>query len=161
MRRIRWYLAGLVTLGAVALVVAGTAGGAHKAKGVSGSVSIIAKWTGDEQKSFEAVLAPFKKANPGLTIKYTGAGDNVPQIVSTAVQGGNPPDIATMPQPGTMRDFASRGALKPITFARGTIARNFAPVWLKLGSVDGKLYGLFFKGANKSTVWYNVRAFKD
>jgi alpha-glucoside transport system substrate-binding protein len=160
MRRIRWYLAGLVTLGAVALVVAGTAGGAHKAKGVSGSVSIIAKWTGDEQKSFEAVLAPFKKANSGVKIKYTGAGDNVPQIVSTAVQGGNPPDIATMPQPGLMRDFASRGALKPITFARATIARNYAPVWLQLGSVNGKLYGLFFKGANKSTIWYNVRSFR-
>jgi alpha-glucoside transport system substrate-binding protein len=161
MRRIRWYLAGLVTLGAVALVVAGTAGGAQNKKGaVSGSISIIAKWTGDEQKSFEAVLAPFKKANPGLTIKYTGAGDNVPQIVSTAVQGGNPPDIATMPQPGLMRDFASRGALKPITFARGTIARNYAPVWLQLGSVNGKLYGLFFKGANKSTIWYNVRSFR-
>ena len=160
MNRVRWYLAGLVTLGAVALVVAGTAGGAHKTKGVSGSISIIAKWTGDEQKSFEAVLAPFKKANPGVKIKYTGAGDNVPQIVSTAVQGGNPPDIATMPQPGLMKDFASRGALKPITFARGAIARNYAPVWLQLGTVNGKLYGLFFKGANKSTIWYNVPSFK-
>jgi ABC-type glycerol-3-phosphate transport system substrate-binding protein len=158
--KIRWYLVGLVTLMAVALVVAGTAGGAHKAKGVSGSVSIIAKWTGDEQKSFEAVLAPFKKANPGVRIKYTGAGDNVPQIVSTAVQGGNPPDIATMPQPGLMKDFASRGALKPITFARAAIARNYAPVWLSLGSVNGKLYGLFFKGANKSTIWYNVKSFR-
>jgi alpha-glucoside transport system substrate-binding protein len=160
MNRIRWYLGGLVTLGAVALVVAGTAGGAHKTKGVSGSISIIAKWTGDEQASFEAVLAPFKQANPDITIKYTGAGDNVPQIVSTAVQGGNPPDIATLPQPGLMRDFASRGALKPINFGRAVIARNYAPVWLQLGSVNGQLYGLFFKGANKSTIWYNVPAFK-
>ena len=120
----------------------------------------IDKWTGDEQTSFEAVLAPFKQANPDVTIKYTGAGDNVPQIVSTAVQGGNPPDIATLPQPGLMRDFASRGALKPINFSRAVIARNYAPVWLQLGSVNGQLYGLFFKGANKSTVWYNVPAFR-
>ena len=42
-----------------------------------------------------------------------------------------------------------------------TIAQNFAPDWIKLGTVDGKLYGLVFKGANKSTVWYNVPAFKD
>ena len=33
--------------------------------------------------------------------------------------------------------------------------------WIELGTVNGKLYGLDFKGANKSTVWYNVRAFKD
>jgi alpha-glucoside transport system substrate-binding protein len=160
MKKFRWYLAGLLALGAVALVLVGTAGGAHKSKGVSGSVSIIAKWTGDEQKSFEAVLGPFKKANPGVTVKYTGAGDNVPQIVSTAVQGGNPPDIATLPQPGLMKEFATRGALKSINFARGAISANYAPVWLSLGSVGGKVYGLFFKGANKSTVWYNVAAFK-
>jgi ABC-type glycerol-3-phosphate transport system substrate-binding protein len=108
-----------------------------------------------------AVLAPFEKKNPGIKIKYTGAGDNVAQIVSTAVQGGNPPDLAQLPQPGLLRDFAKRGALKPITFARKQIAKNYAPVWLQLGSVNGKLYGLFFKGANKSTVWYNVHAFKS
>ena len=149
-----------------ALVIAlvggsGTAAGGAKGQCVSGTISIIAKWTGDEQASFMAVLAPFKKANPGVTIKYQGAGDNVPQIVSTAVQGGNPPDIATLPQPGLMKQFAQSGKLKPITFARGVIAANYHPVWLTLGSVNKKLYGLYFKGSNKSTVWYNVKSFKD
>jgi alpha-glucoside transport system substrate-binding protein len=156
----RWYLLGVLAL-AGALVLAGSAGSAVRTQHVSGTVSIIAKWTGDEQKSFEAVLAPFKKANPDVKIKYTGAGDNVPQIVSTAVQGGNPPNIATMPQPGTVKDFAERGALKPIGFAHGAIVKNYAPVWLQLGTVNGKLYALFFKGANKSTVWYNVASFKN
>jgi alpha-glucoside transport system substrate-binding protein len=159
MTRNRWLLVPLV--GVCALAVAGGAGGAKQQQGVSGTVSIIAKWTGDEQKSFEAVLAPFKKANPGVKIKYQGAGDNTPQVVSTAIAGGNPPDIATMPQPGTMRDFAKRGALKPINFAKSVIASHYAPVWLQLGSVSGKLYGLFFKGSDKSTVWYNVKSFKD
>jgi ABC-type glycerol-3-phosphate transport system substrate-binding protein len=159
MTRNRWLLAPL--RGVCALAVAGGAGGAQQQQGVSGTVSIIAKWTGDEQKSFEAVLAPFKKANPGVKIKYQGAGDNTPQVVSTAIAGGNPPDIATMPQPGTMRDFAKRGALKPINFAKSAIASHYAPVWLQLGSVSGKLYGLFFKGSDKSTVWYNVKSFKN
>jgi alpha-glucoside transport system substrate-binding protein len=159
--RYRWSLLSVMVLALAALVATQTAVGGAERRGVTGTVSIIAKWTGDEQKSFEAVLAPFKKANPGLTIKYTGGGDNVPQLVSTALAGGNPPDVATLPQPGTMRDFARRGALKPITYARGTIARNFQPSWITLGTVSGKLYGLFFKGANKSTVWYNVASFKN
>jgi alpha-glucoside transport system substrate-binding protein len=159
MTRNRWLLVPL--MGVCALAVAGGAGGAHKQQGVSGTVSIIAKWTGDEQKSFQAVLAPFEKANPGVKIKYQGAGDNAPQVVSTAIAGGNPPDIATMPQPGTMRDFAKRGALKPINFAKSVIAAHYAPVWLQLGSVNGKLYGLFFKGSDKSTVWYNVKQFSS
>jgi alpha-glucoside transport system substrate-binding protein len=153
-----------IVVGALVIALAGgsgTAAGGAKSQGVSGTISIIAKWTGDEQASFMAVLAPFKKANPGVTIKYQGAGDNTPQIVSTAVQGGNPPDIATLPQPGLMKQFAQSGKLKPITFARGVIAANYQPVWLTLGSVNKKLYGLYFKGSNKSTVWYNVKSFKD
>ena len=31
----------------------------------------------------------------------------------------------------------------------------------QLGTIGGKLYGFVFKAANKSTVWYNVPAFKD
>jgi alpha-glucoside transport system substrate-binding protein len=161
MTRYRWALALSLALTLTALVAASTAGGAHKQRGVSGSISIIAKWTGEEGASFQAVLAPFKKANPGVTVKYQGAGDDTPQIVSTAVAGGNPPDIATMPQPGTMRDFVTKGSLKPITFAKSNISAHYKPVWLQLGSVNGKLYGLFFKGADKSTVWYNVKSFKN
>jgi len=106
-------------------------------------------------------LAGFKKANPDVTIKYQGAGDDTPQIISTAIAGGNPPDIGTMPQPGTMADFAKRGALKPITFAKPDIAKHYSSFWVNLGTVNGKFYGLFFKGSQKSTVWYNVKAFKS
>jgi ABC-type glycerol-3-phosphate transport system substrate-binding protein len=139
----------------------GTAAGGAKKQGVSGTISIIAKWTGAEQDSFMAVLEPFKKANPDVTINYQGAGDNTAQIVSTAVAGGNPPDLATLPQPGLMKQFAQSGKLKPLTFARGIVAKNFAADWIKIGSVNGKLYGVFFKASNKATVWNNVKAFKD
>jgi alpha-glucoside transport system substrate-binding protein len=127
----RWMIA---TSLALLLTVALASGCGGKKSGTKGTISIIAKWTGDEQASFEAVLAPFEKANPDVTIKYQGAGDDTPQVVSTAVEGGNPPDIATMPQPGTMADFAKRGALKPITFAKDDIEKHYAPVWLQLGA---------------------------
>ena len=39
--------------------------------------------------------------------------------------------------------------------------RTTHPSWVTLGTFNGKLYGLVFKGANKSTVWYNVSAFKN
>jgi len=161
MRRRTITLLALATLGLAALVATTAAGAKQSRHGASGSITIIAKWTGGEQDSFMAVLAPFKKANPGIKIKYTPGGDNTPQLVSTALAGGNPPDIAVLPQPGLMRDFAKSGKAKPITFAKATIAKNFAPVWLTLGSVNGKLYALFFKGANKSTVWYSTKSFSN
>jgi alpha-glucoside transport system substrate-binding protein len=156
------YLLALVGLALAALVATASAGRASRqAAGVSGSISIIAKWTGDEQKSFEAVLDGFKKANPDVDIKYTGAGDNTPQVVSTALQGGNPPDLASLPQPGLMKQFAQRGSLKTINFATSVIKANYAPSWVTLGTVNGRLYGLFFKASNKATVWYNVKSFRD
>jgi alpha-glucoside transport system substrate-binding protein len=154
----------LVLIAGVVLALVGFSGaasGGAKRQGVSGTISIIAKWTGGEQDSFMAVLEPFKKANPDIEIKYQGAGDNTPQIVSTALQGGNPPDLATLPQPGLMRQFATSGKLQPMTFARAIVARNFSADWVKIGTVNKKLYGIFFKASNKSTVWNNVKAFKD
>jgi alpha-glucoside transport system substrate-binding protein len=154
-----------VLLALAALAVAASATTAAYARQgearVSGKLSIIGVWTGPEQKRFQAVLDGFKKANPGVSVKYTSGGDNVPTILSTAVQGGNPPDLASIAQPGLVKDFATRGKLKPIDFARGTIAKNYAKSWLDLGTVNGHLYGLVFKGANKSTVWYSVSAFKN
>ncbi len=148
---------------ALAIAAAGTASQAQETRteAVSGNLSIIGIWTGPEQKRFQAVLNGFKKLYPQVTVKYTSGGDNTPTILSTAIAGGNPPDLASIGQPGLLSDFANRGALKSIGFARATAAQNYTADWLKLGTVKGKLYGLFFKGANKSTVWYSTAAFKD
>ncbi|HXV57982.1 MAG TPA: ABC transporter substrate-binding protein [Gaiellaceae bacterium] len=129
--------------------------------GASGSVSVMAVWTGPEQEAFQAVLDGFTEANPDVTVNYTSAGDQLPTQLSTAVEGGNPPDIAVLPQPGLMRDFAEQGALQPIDFAQGDIEENFGESVIELGTVDGTLYGFLFKAANKSLVWYNVQAFSD
>ena len=40
-------------------------------KSVSGNVSIVGVWTGDEEKSFNAVLDGFRKANPDVKVVGT------------------------------------------------------------------------------------------
>ena len=129
--------------------------------GASGSVSVMAVWTGAEQAAFQAVLDGFKQQNPDVTVNYTAAGDQLPTQLSTAVQGGNPPDIAALPQPGLMTDFVNKNALQPLDFAKSDIEDNFGQSVVDLGTVDGKLYGFLFKAANKSLVWYNVGAYSD
>jgi len=151
----------VAALAAVAAWSSGTGSSATKKSGVSGSISVMGIWTGAEQASFQAVIDGFKKKNPDVDVKYTSAGDNLPTVLSTAVEGGNPPDLAEVAQPGLIQGFAAKGALKPITFARGTIVQNFGKAVADIGSVNGKQYGLLFKAANKSTVWYNVAAFKN
>ncbi len=171
MKRQRLYLVGLML---ALLLLVGACGGGNDNAGsgttaagttaeanVSGSISVIGVWTGPEQESFQAVIDGFTKEYPDVKVKYTSGGDNIVTVLSTAVEGGNPPDIATVSQPGTMADFVKRGALQPLDFVKDAVTTNFGDSIVTTGSVNGKLYGLLFKAANKSTVWYNVASFKD
>ncbi|HMJ04558.1 MAG TPA: ABC transporter substrate-binding protein [Conexibacter sp.] len=128
---------------------------------VSGSVSVVGIWTGDEQRSFQAVIDAFNEQYPDVRVRYTPAGDNVPTVVGTAVEGGNPPDIATIAQPGLIEEFQRQGALRPIDYARDTIGENYSSDFAELGTIDGTLYSFVYKGANKSLVWFNVSAFDN
>ena len=154
-----------VILALSAAGLAATAGIANSAPShhaaVSGKLSIVGVWSGAEATNFKLVLAAFMKANPGVSVKYTSAGDNTPTVLSTAVQGGNPPDLASISQPGLVKDFANRGALKPIDFVKPVMSKYYAPSWITLGTVKNHLYGMVFKGANKSTIWYSTAAFKN
>jgi alpha-glucoside transport system substrate-binding protein len=174
MRRHRFHLVTLLLALALAAMAVGCGGGgdgggsagestgtAAGSSDVTGKISIMAVWTGPEQKSFQAVLDGFTAKNPGVDVKYTSAGDQLPTQLSTAVEGGNPPDMAVLPQPGLVKDFVAKKALKPLDFAKQDVQTNLGDDAVQLGTVDGTLYGFLFKAANKSTIWYNVQAFTD
>jgi ABC-type glycerol-3-phosphate transport system substrate-binding protein len=118
-------------------------------------------WTGEEQESLEAVIAGFNEEYPDVTVNYTSAGDNLPTVLSTAVEGGNPPDVAAIAQPGLMAGFVEKGALEPLDYIQDAAVDNFGQSVVDTGSVDGTLYGLLWKANNKSTVWYNVASYDD
>ena len=128
---------------------------------VSGTIDFDGVWTGQEAQHFQSVIDAFQKQNPNVKVNYKALGDNLPTVLSTAVSGGRPPDMADIAQPGLVKQFATRGVLKPIAYARPSLAANFTQEWLKLGTVNGKLYGFVFKASNKSTVWYSVPAFRQ
>ena len=161
----RWLVLTLL-VGALAFVAAGCGGddddgGAAGSEDVSGSISIMAIWAGTEQESFEAVIAGFEEAYPNVDATYTSGGDNLGPLLSTAIEGGNPPDIAAVGQPGLMADFAEQGAIQPIDDLRQDIVDNFGESVADVGAVDGTQYGVMYKGANKSTIWYNVASFEE
>ncbi len=82
-------------------------------------------------------------------------------MLSTAVAGGNPPDLAAVSQPGLVMDFQKKGALKSLDFAKSVLAANYPESIVDIGKINGKIYGLLIKAANKSTVWYNVASFTN
>jgi len=166
----RTRIAAIVLISAIALLVAGLAGAGTSGKSnassskvnlaVSGSVTFDGIWTAGEAKAFGGVIAAFNKVYPKVHINYKPVGNNVPTVLATAIAGGHPPDMADIAQPGYIKQLAQQGHLKPITYAKSTMAANFAPSWQQLGTFAGKFYALPFKVSNKSLYWYNVPAFK-
>ena len=166
MRKLSLYLLAVIVL-ALGAAVAGCGdddddgGGGGGGGEVSGDIRIAGVWTGQEAESFQAVLDGFTEQNPDVNVEYDPAGDELPTVLSTAVEGGNPPDLAAVAQPGLIADFAEQGALQPIDFATDVLEENFAESTIEIGRVDGEQYGFLFKAANKSTVWYNVPLFEQ
>jgi alpha-glucoside transport system substrate-binding protein len=165
MKRHRFHVLFLLLTVLLAVAAAGCGGDDDEGGGggdqVSGTVSVMGIWVGEEQESFQAVIDGFKEQQPDVTVNYNPVGDNLPTVLSTAVQGGNPPDVAAIAQPGLMIQFAEQGELQSLDFAESTITDNFGESVVETGSVDGTLYGLLWKANNASTVWYNVQAFED
>lgn len=125
------------------------------------SIQVAGVWTGSGQADFEKVLRDFEELT-GAKVTFFSTGDDIATIIGTQLEGGQPPDVALLPQPGLLVEFAQRGALKPIEDIAGDlVSENFATVWRDLGSVDDVLYGVWFKAANKSLLWYNADVFAE
>jgi len=130
-------------------------------KGVT--LEVAGPWSagGGEQANFEKVLDGFEKKT-GATVNFTSNGDTLVTVLSSKIPGGAQPDVAMMPNQGAINDFAKKGWLVPLSEeTQKATDENFASIWKTLGTVDGKQYALYFKAANKSTVWYRTKAFED
>src|SRR5438067_10715221 len=126
---------------------------------IGGTVSVLATWGGSEQESFLAMVKPFEDQT-GVKIQYEGTRD-LNAILTTRVQGGNPPDVAGLPGPGQMAQFAQAGKLVDLggVVDQATLKDQYSDDWVKLGTVDGKLVGIFIKAALKGPIWYNAKEF--
>lgn len=134
------------------------AAGAASTK-IGGKVSVLATWGGAEQDSFLAMVKPFEDQT-GIKVEYEGTRD-LNAVLTTRVQGNNPPDVAGLPGPGQMAQFARAGKLVDLgpVLDQAALKDQYADDWLKLAQVDGKQVGIFIKAALKGSIWYNVKEF--
>ncbi|MBI5029362.1 MAG: carbohydrate ABC transporter substrate-binding protein [Chloroflexi bacterium] len=128
---------------------------------IGGTVTVLATWGGSEQDTFMAMIKPFQDAT-GTQVQYTGTRD-LNAVLTTRVQGGNPPDLAGLPGPGQMTQFAQQGKLIDLSTVLDmpNYQQNYAPSWITLGSADGKLVGVFIKASVKGLIWYDPKVFQS
>jgi alpha-glucoside transport system substrate-binding protein len=124
-------------------------------------IDVLGQWVDAEGRSFDDSLEAFRKAT-GISVVYSGITNYDPVLVGR-VEGGLAPDIAQVAQPGAMRSFQAADKLVPLDGILDAVAleASYNPSLLDLGSVDGDLYGLFYKQDLKSIVWYPVAAFAE
>ncbi len=119
------------------------------------TVSVIGTWGGDEQAAFLKMVAPWEQQT-GAKVKYTGTRD-INTILTTGVASGVLPDLAGLPGPGQMAEYAGAGKLLPLDGVLDvqTYQSETAPALVELGKSDGKVYGVFIKAAVKGLIWYS------
>ncbi|AZP18235.1 ABC transporter substrate-binding protein [Streptomyces aquilus] len=124
------------------------------------TLEVAAVWTGAEQENFTQVLKEFTKRT-GAKVKFVPTGNNTSTFLGAKIEGGQPPDVAFLPQVGVLKQFAQKNWLKPLgAEAKAQLDKNFSQGWRDLGAVDGRQYGVYAKAANKSLIWYNTAAFE-
>lgn len=124
-----------------------------------GAVEVLGTWGSSELDAFNEMMAPWEQQTGGKG-NFTGTRD-LTAILTTRIQAGNPPDIAILPNPGLMMQYANAGNLKPLSgmLNMPTIQQQYPQAWIDLGTVSGELYALFVRAANKSMVWYDPATF--
>ena len=123
------------------------------------TVTVFGAFVDEEAHRFEESIRPFEEKT-GIKVIYEGSKD-FETLISVRVEGGNAPDIAGLPQPGLMANFAEKGKLVPVWPSLSALLdKNYAPVWRELGSYEGTTYGIFHRVNAKSFVWYPKKAWE-
>ncbi len=124
-------------------------------------IEVAAVWTGPEQENFKKVLSEFEKRT-GATVTFVPAQDPIINFLGSKIAGGDPPDVAMLPQVGAIQQAVEKKWAKPVgSEAQAQLDKNYGDGWKNLGAVDGTQYGVYFKAANKSLVWYNNAVFEN
>jgi alpha-glucoside transport system substrate-binding protein len=120
-------------------------------------VTVVGSWGGSEQDAFLAMVKPWE-TRTGNKVKYTGSR-GLGAYLTTATASGTLPDLAGLPGPGEMAQFAKGGSLKPLdgVLDLATYKAETVPALVDLGTVDGKIAGVFIKLSVKGFIWYNPK----
>lgn len=152
MRRMKW----LVPLTAFALIVAACG---DDESGVE--ISVFGAFSSIEADAVNAVIDDMIEPDADYTAFYEGS-ESFEEQIKIRVDGGNPPDIAMYPQPGSVVEMAASGdaiALEDLGFSLADLEATFGSYLLSLGEYEGKHYGIPTNVNSKSLVWYNKPVF--
>lgn len=129
-------------------------------KQIGGTLDILTVWAGSEADSFNAVLAPFQEAT-GIKVEMESTRD-LNAVLTTRVEGGNPPDIAAPPSASQAASWAAEGKVIDLNniIDMNQLKKDYAQSWIDLATTpDGKLFEIFTWSALKGPIWYDPKTY--
>lgn len=164
MRRLAW-----TTLPAVVLLIAtacGNNGGGGASPGGggganTGSVTVLNAMEPQEADALQGVIDDLINSQVDYTAELEANADFETQI-KIRIEGGNPPDIAMYPQPGSVIEQAKAGnliSLEDLGLDVAQMEKDFGSYFMSLGEYNGKHYGIPTNINLKSMIWYPKAAF--
>lgn len=127
-----------------------------------GQVTVLGVWGGAEEEAFMEMVRPFEEET-GIEVLYEGTRD-LPTILTTRIEAGNPPDIVHLTGPGLLMDLLRRDAVVDLrnVLDMDSFTAEYDDTWLDLarGDDDG-IYGVFISADLKSLVWYSPPLFEE
>jgi alpha-glucoside transport system substrate-binding protein len=122
-------------------------------------VRVLGMWSGPELGNFMTVKSAWEH-DTGATVDWEATQGQASALDPSATAGSQP-DIAIVSNLELMQQLAANNKLVPLNdvLDMHEVSNDYPQAWRDLGSHDGKLYGIFYKVTDKSTVWYNPEAF--
>ncbi len=111
-----------------------------------GGIRVAGVWGGWELTQFRRVLRAFP-GRGNWNVSVVSAGDDIAALVANRAAGTAAPNVALVPFPQLVRE--NHHHLVPLR-----PATDLDTAWDRLLTVDGQVYGHWFKVAHKSLVWY-------
>lgn len=126
----------------------------------SGEVEVYTTISGVELTQLEDSFTKFQECT-GLTVNVVGS-DEFETEINIRVEGGNPPDLAIVPQPGLLATLVGTGAVVP---APESVAANvdefWSEDWKNYGTIGQTFYAAPLMASVKGYIWYSPDDFEE
>jgi alpha-glucoside transport system substrate-binding protein len=155
-----------LSMGAASALLAACGGGTSTLNTSSGnvpkvnSVDVLTQLSGAELAAFNAINTAFTRKT-GIKVNVEPTND-LRAVLTTRVQGNNPPDVAGMSSVPEFQQLAAQGKLLQLDrfFNMSQMREQYASIWLDVSSYNGHLYAVIPRVNTKSTVWYSPKQFQ-
>lgn len=143
-------------------------GSSDESSGKAIKLDILSWWTaGGEADALNAVIAGFSEEHPDIKIENSavagGGGANSQAVLSTRLQGGDPPVVFQAQGGPDLLRWQSAGYLDKLDdlYEENGWYDVYPKELIEMNTIDGHIYGLPMNVHRNNVIWYNKAVFEE